>query len=215
MVRTGPSDAKILQEAKVGHGWGETGYTLYERTTIRPALTLNGIVGGHYGPGVKGVIPTSAVVKLSFRLVPDQNPEWIGKLFRAHIARTAPPGVDVSVNTFSPIQPALVDRKHPAVQAAAFAYKKVFGTLPVFLRSGGSIPVVNVFKESLRIPTVLMGFGLPDDRIHAPNEKFHLPNFYRGIETSIWYLTAAATALQHRNFSALASKEEKEWAYDH
>jgi acetylornithine deacetylase/succinyl-diaminopimelate desuccinylase-like protein len=212
MARTGPSDAKILQEAKVGHGWGETGYTLYERTTIRPALTLNGIAGGHYGPGVKGVIPTSAVIKLSFRLVPDQNPEWIGKLFRAHIARTTPPGVDVSVKTFSPIQPALVDRKHPAVQAAAFAYKKVFGTLPVFLRSGGSIPVVNVFKESLRIPTVLMGFGLPDDRIHAPNEKFHLPNFYRGIETSIWYLTAAATALQHRNFSALASKEEKEWA---
>lgn len=212
MARTGPSDVKILQEAKVEHGWGEMGYTLYERTTIRPALTLNGIAGGHYGPGVKGVIPASAVVKLSFRLVPDQNPEWIGKLFRAHIARITPPGVDVSVKTFSPIRPALVDRKHPAVQAAAFAYKKVFGTLPVFLRSGGSIPVVNAFKESLRIPTVLMGFGLPDDRIHAPNEKFHLPNFYRGIETSIWYLTAAATALQHRNLSALAVRKEKEWA---
>ncbi len=212
MARTGPSDVKILQEAKVEHGWGEMGYTLYERTTIRPALTLNGIAGGHYGPGVKGVIPASAVVKLSFRLVPDQNPEWIGKLFRAHIARITPPGVDVSVKTFSPIRPALVDRKHPAVQAAAFAYKKVFGTLPVFLRSGGSIPVVNAFKESLRIPTVLMGFGLPDDRIHAPNEKFHLPNFYRGIETSIWYLTAAATALQHQNLSALAVRKEKEWA---
>jgi acetylornithine deacetylase/succinyl-diaminopimelate desuccinylase-like protein len=212
MARIGPSDDKIMQEAKVERAWGETGYTLYERTTIRPALTLNGIAGGHYGPGVKGVIPTSAVVKLSFRLVPDQNPERIDKLFREHIARITPSGAHVSVKTFSPIQPALVDRKHPAVQAAAFAYKKGFGALPVFLRSGGSIPVVNAFKESLGIPTVLMGFGLPDDRIHAPNEKFHLPNFYRGIETSVWYLTAAASALRRRNFSAPLATEEKEWA---
>lgn len=211
MARTGPGDSKILQEAKVEHGWGETGYTLYERTTIRPALTLNGLAGGHYGPGVKGVIPTSAVVKLSFRLVPDQDPEQIGKLFREHVARITPRGAEISVKTFSPIQPALVDRKHPAVQAAAFAYKKVFGTLPVFLRSGGSIPVVNAFKESLGIPTVLMGFGLPDDRIHAPNEKFHLPNFFRGIETSVWYLTAAAVALQRRNLSALAARKERVW----
>lgn len=211
MARTGPGDSKILQEAKVEHGWGETGYTLYERTTIRPALTLNGIAGGHYGPGVKGVIPTNAVVKLSFRLVPDQDPEQIGKLFREHIARITPRGAEISVKTFSPIQPALVDRKHPAVQAAAFAYKKGFGALPVFLRSGGSIPVVNAFKESLGIPTVLMGFGLPDDRIHAPNEKFHLPNFFRGIETSVWYLTAAAVALQRRNLSVLAARKERVW----
>jgi acetylornithine deacetylase/succinyl-diaminopimelate desuccinylase-like protein len=212
MARTGPSDDKILHEAKVKHGWGETGYTLYERTTIRPALTLNGIAGGHYGPGVKGVIPTSAVVKLSFRLVPEQNPERIGKIFREHITRITPAGAVVSVRVFSPIQPALVDRRHPAVQAAAFAYKKGFGALPVFLRSGGSIPVVNAFKESLGIPTVLMGFGLPDDRIHAPNEKFHLPNFYRGIETSVWYLTAAANALRRPNHSAALAAEEKEWA---
>jgi acetylornithine deacetylase/succinyl-diaminopimelate desuccinylase-like protein len=211
MARTGPSDGKILQEAKVEHGWGEPGYTLYERTTIRPALTLNGIAGGHYGPGVKGVIPTSAVVKLSFRLVPDQNPERIGNLFRRHIDRITPRGAQVSIKIFSPIQPALVDRKHPAVQAAAVAYKKGFGALPVFLRSGGSIPVVNAFKESLGIPTVLMGFGLPDDRIHAPNEKFHLPNFYRGIETSVWYLTAAARALRRQNLSVPLAVEDKEW----
>ena len=83
---------RSCKKPKSTHGWGESGYTLYERTTIRPALTLNGIAGGHYGPGVKGVIPTSAVVKLSFRLVPDQNPERIGKLFREHIARITPPG---------------------------------------------------------------------------------------------------------------------------
>jgi acetylornithine deacetylase/succinyl-diaminopimelate desuccinylase-like protein len=212
MARTGPSDDKILQEAKVEHGWGETGYTLYERTTIRPALTLNGIAGGHYGPGVKGVIPTIAVVKLSFRLVPDQTPERIGKLFREHITRITPPGAEVSVKVFSPIQPALVDRKHPAVRTAVFAYKKAFGALPVFLRSGGSIPVVNAFKESIGIPTVLMGFGLPDDRIHAPNEKFHLPNFYRGIETSIWYLSAAANASRRSHFPEASANDLKEWA---
>lgn len=211
MARTGPSHEEILQEANVEQGWGEYGYTAYERTTIRPALTLNGISGGHYGPGVKGVIPTRAVVKLSFRLVPDQDPERIGQLFRKHIARITPPGVQTSVKTLSPVQPALVDRKHPAVRAAAFAYKRGFGALPVFLRSGGSIPVVNAFKESLGIPTVLMGFGLPDDRIHAPNEKFHLPNFYRGIETSIWYLAAASSALRCLNFPGQSAKQSKEW----
>lgn len=211
MARTGPADEKILREAKVEQGWGETGYTLYERTTVRPALTLNGIAGGHAGPGVKGVIPTRAVVKLSFRLVPDQDPERVGKLLRGHIARITPPGVVTSLKTLSPVKPALVDRKHPAVGAAAFAYRQGFGASPVFLRSGGSIPVVNAFRESLGIPTALMGFGLPDDRIHAANEKFHLPNFYRGIETSIWYLTAAARALQRLTPARQAVKQRREW----
>ena len=190
MARSGPNDEKILEDAKVERGWGEAGYTLYERTTIRPALTLNGIVGGHHGPGVKGVIPDRAVAKLSFRLVPDQDPEQIGELFRDHIARITPPAVASSVRTFSPVQPALVDRNHPAVRKASFAYKQGFGAFPVFLRSGGSIPVVNTFRKFLGIPTVLMGFGLPNDRMHAPNEKFHLPNFYRAINTSIWYMAA-------------------------
>jgi acetylornithine deacetylase/succinyl-diaminopimelate desuccinylase-like protein len=191
MASAGPSDEKILQRGKVEQAWGESGYTLYERTTIRPALTLNGIVGGHYGPGVKGVIPTRAMAKLSFRLVPDQDPQRVAELFREQIARITPPAVESSVRTFSPVRPALVDRNHPAVRKAGFAYKQGFGAFPVFVRSGGSIPVVNVFREYLGIPTVLMGFGLPDDRIHAPNEKFYLPNFYRAIDTSIWYLAAA------------------------
>ena len=212
MARTGPSDEKIVRDATVGQGWGEPGYTLYERTTIRPALTLNGIAGGHYGPGVKGVIPTRAVAKLSFRLVPDQDPERIGKLFREHVARITPSAVESQVRTLSPIQPALVDRDHPAVRTAGFAYKKGFGAFPVFLRSGGSIPVVNAFKEALGIPTVLMGFGLPDDRIHAPNEKFHLPNFYRAIDTSIWYLAAAAHTLRGSRRVGRAERLEKEWS---
>jgi acetylornithine deacetylase/succinyl-diaminopimelate desuccinylase-like protein len=196
MLRTGPSDEKILRDASVEHGWGEPDYTLYERTTIRPALTLNGIAGGHGGPGAKGIIPRHAVAKLSFRLVPDQNPERIGRLLREHIARITPPEVQSSVRTFSPVQPALIDRNHPAVRKAAVAYKQGFGALAVFVRSGGSIPVVNAFQESLGIPTVLMGFGLPGDRIHAANEKFYLPNLFRGIDTSIWYLAMMGSSSQ-------------------
>jgi acetylornithine deacetylase/succinyl-diaminopimelate desuccinylase-like protein len=192
MQRTGPTDEQILQDAKVDQGWGESGFSLYERTTIRPALTLNGMAGGHHGAGAKSIIPARAVAKLSFRLVPNQDPQKIAQLFRDHIESITPPAVRSSVRTFSAIKPALVDRNHPAVRAAAFAYEKGFGALPVFLRSGGSIPVVTTFQEILGCPAVLMGFGLPDDHIHGPNEKFHLPNFYKAIATSTWYLAVAA-----------------------
>lgn len=192
MARTGPTDEQILSEAKVERGWGESGFSLYERTTIRPALTLNGIVGGYQGSGGKSIIPARAVAKLSFRLVPNQNPQKIALLFRNHIERITPPAVRSSVRTSSPIEAALVNRNHSALRIAASAYKQGFGAPPVFLRSGGSIPVVNTFQKVLGIPAVLMGFGLPDDHIHAPNEKFHLPNFYNAIATSIWYLALAA-----------------------
>lgn len=190
MSRVGPSDAQIVRDAQMEQGWGELGYSQYERTTIRPALTLNGVTGGYQGTGVKGVIPARARVKLSFRLVPDQDPEDIDRLFRSHVARVAPPTVRCTVRTISRARPAIAKRNHPAMKAARFAYRKGFGSPPVFLRSGGTIPVVNTFQEILETPTVLMGFALPDDRIHAPNEKFHLPNFYKGIDTCIWYLTA-------------------------
>lgn len=192
MERTGPADAQILHDARVERGWGEAGFSLYERTTIRPALTLNGLAGGYYGTGAKSIIPARAIAKLSFRLVPDQDPQKIARLFREHVERLTPSGVRSSVRTFSAIKPALVDRNHPAVRAAAFAYKKGFGALPVFLRSGGSIPVVTTFQEVLGCPAVLMGFGLPGDHIHGPNERFYLPNFYNAIATSIWYLAVAA-----------------------
>lgn len=192
MMRTGPSDEQILRDAKVERGWGESGFNLYERTTIRPALTINGIAGGHQGPGAKSIIPTRALAKLSFRLVPDQDPRKVARLFREHIAHITPPTVHSSVRAFSPVEPALVNRNHPAVLAAALAYKQGFGASPVFLRSGGSIPVVNTFQKILKIPAVLMGFGLPQDHIHGPNENLHLPNFYNAIATSIWYLAIAA-----------------------
>ena len=164
--------------------------------TIRPALTVNGIVGGYQGAGGKGIIPARALAKLSFRLVPAQDPSDIDRLFRAYIARVVPSSLHATVRTLSGAKPALVDPEHPVMAAAALAYRKGFGAAPVLLRSGGTIPILNTFQEMLGIPTVLMGFALPDDRIHAPNEKFHLPNFYNGIETCIWFL-AAVGARQH------------------
>ncbi len=188
MEHVGPTDAQILRDAQAEKGWGERGYTLYEQTTLRPALTVNGILGGYQGPGVKAVIPARAVAKFNLRLVPDQDPHEIDRLFRQHIARIVPPTVRFAIRTFLLAQPALVNRNHPTMRAAAVAYRKGFGATPVFLRSGGTIPVVSLFQEMLGIPTVLMGFALPDDRMHAPNEKFHLPNFYNGIATSICFL---------------------------
>ena len=188
MRQVGPDDAQILRNAGATMAWGECGYSLYERTTIRPALTVSGIGGGYQGPGVKAAIPTRAVAKLNLRLALDQDPHAIDHLFREHIAQITPPGVRTRVRTFMSAKPARIDRTHPALGAAARAYHLGFGTPPVFLRSGGTIPVVNLLQAILGIPVVLMGFGLPDDRIHGPNEKFHLPNFFKGIETSIQFL---------------------------
>jgi acetylornithine deacetylase/succinyl-diaminopimelate desuccinylase-like protein len=188
MQRSGPRDTQILQDAEAEAGWGERGYSLYERVTVRPSLTINGISGGYEGVGGKAVIPSRAVAKLSFRLVPNQDPQEIEILFRRHIARITPATVKSTVRTNQLAKPAVIDRRNPALGAAAVAYRKAFGRTPVFLRSGGSIPVVSTFQRVLAIPTVLMGFALPDDRIHAPNEKFHLPNLYKGIETCIWFM---------------------------
>ncbi len=188
MRQVGPRDAQILRHAGAIHAWGERGYSLYERTTIRPALTVSGIGGGYQGPGVKAAIPTRAVAKLNFRLVPDQDPQDIEQRCRAYIAQLTPAGVRTHVRTFMTAKPVFSVRTHPVLRAAARAYQMGFGIPPIYLRNGGTIPVVNLLQDSLGIPVVLMGFGLPDDRIHGPNEKFHLPNFFKGIETSVRFL---------------------------
>jgi acetylornithine deacetylase/succinyl-diaminopimelate desuccinylase-like protein len=187
MRKMGPSDAQLLRNAGAP-AWGERGYTLYERTTIRPALTVTGIGGGYQGQGAKAAIPTSAVAKFDLRLVPDQHPQEIDRLIRDHIAQLTPSSIHARVSTQMSARPALIDRSHSVLGAAARAYHRAFGAQTVFLRNGGTIPVVNLLQEILGIPVVLMGFGLPDDRIHGPNEKFHLPNFFRGIETSCLFL---------------------------
>jgi acetylornithine deacetylase/succinyl-diaminopimelate desuccinylase-like protein len=192
MARAGPSDNELLEDGQAEFGWGERDYSLYERLTLRPALTINGIIGGYQGVGAKGVIPASANAKLSFRLVPDQDPREVEELFRKHIARITPPTVRSTIRTLSSAEPVLVDPRHPAVQAARLAYSRGFGAAPVFLRSRGTIPILSAFQKTLGALPVLMGFALPDDRMHAPNEKFHIPNFFKGIETSIWFMDELA-----------------------
>jgi acetylornithine deacetylase/succinyl-diaminopimelate desuccinylase-like protein len=200
MASVGPTDAEILRNAGVARGWGERGFTLYERTTVRPSLGVTGMTGGYQGKGGKSIVPARASAKIDIRLVPDQRPEEIERLVREHVCRLAPRGLSVNVRTFFRTKPALVDRSHPAMRAASAAYQRGFGVEPVFVRSGGSIPVVNEFQETLGAPVVLMGFALPDDRIHAPNEKFHLPNFFKGVETCASFLQEAARVIPLNSF---------------
>jgi acetylornithine deacetylase/succinyl-diaminopimelate desuccinylase-like protein len=188
MRQVGPSDDQLLRSAGATAAWGEAGYTLYERTTIRPALTVSGIVGGYQGPGAKAAVPATALAKLDFRLVPDQDPHQIGSRFREYLMHRTPTGMRVRMRRLMSEKPVLIDRSDPTLAAAARAYRRAFGTQTVFLRNGGTIPVINTIQEILGIPVVLMGFGLPEDRIHGPNEKFHLANFFKGIETSIRFL---------------------------
>jgi len=205
MARNGPSDATVLRDAGAAQAWGEEGYTLHERTTIRPALTINGLVGGYQGPGGKAVIPAVASAKLSFRLVPDQDPGEIAALFHRHLARIAPPTVRCTVRTDLAARPALVDRRHPAVLAAAVACAAGFGTAPAFLRTGGTIPVVSAFQKLLGAPTVLIGFAPPGARIHAPDEHFPLPTFFKAIATCTRFLEEVGRAVPTRHAAAAPS----------
>jgi acetylornithine deacetylase/succinyl-diaminopimelate desuccinylase-like protein len=199
MARSGPPNEKMMYDGGITAGWGEAGFSLYERATIRPALAVTGITGGYQGVGPKSVIPSRASAKLNIRLVPDQEPNEIEHLVRRYVAAITPPTVRSQVKKQLAARPALIDRSHPAMQAAAAAYERGFGARPVFLRSGGTIPVVNMLQEQLGIPTVLMGFALPDDRPHGPNEKFHLPNLFNGITTSIAFLDEIGARLWPRS----------------
>ncbi len=181
------TDETVLAETGAPALWGEEGYTAIERKSVRPTLDIHGIKGGFIGSGPKTVIPAAASAKVSMRLAPDQDAEEITQLFAAHIRRISPKTMEVSVEKLSTGDTAVVDISTPAVEAAAQAYERSFGRRPLYTREGGTIPVVSIFSKLLKIPVVMMGFGLPDDRLHAPNEKFYLPNFYRGIETVIHY----------------------------
>jgi acetylornithine deacetylase/succinyl-diaminopimelate desuccinylase-like protein len=188
MAANGPSDASILREAGVRQGWGERGFSLHERTTLRPALTVNGLTGGYQGPRSKSVIPARASAKLGIRLVPDQDPATVERLLRRHVANHTPATVQTALRTGTRTRAVLIDPSHAVMDAAVVACHRGFGVRPVFLRSGGTIPVVGLVQQILEAPTVLLGLALPDDRAHAPNERFHLPNLWQGIETAIWFL---------------------------
>ena len=178
------SEDEFLAETGAPATWGEQGYSTLERTWARPTLDCNGIWGGFTGDGAKTVLPSEANAKFSCRLVPDQDPREIEKLVGAYIEEIAPPTVTVEFHQHHGAIPFITERDNPAVQAAMRAFQKSWGTEPVFIRGGGSIPVVATFAQVLGAPTVLMGFGLNDDRLHSPNEKFDLACFEGGIRTS-------------------------------
>ncbi len=187
-INTGlKTEATIMAETGAPALFGEAGYTVSERTGARPTLEIHGIRGGFVGKGQKTVIPAEISAKVSMRLVPDQEPAEIAQMFIKHIQAISPDTMEVTVEKLSAEAGAMVDITAPAIEAAALAYEQVFGKQPIFLREGGSIPVVGMFINQMKTPVVMMGFGLPDDGLHSPNEKFHLPNFYRGIKTAIRY----------------------------
>jgi acetylornithine deacetylase/succinyl-diaminopimelate desuccinylase-like protein len=148
---------------------------------------VHGIRGGFTGKGQKTVIPAVATAKVSMRLVPDQDPDEIVRLFTEYVTAICPPTMTISVRKLSAEPSAVIDINNPAIEAAAAAFERVFGNRPVFPREGGSIPVVSMFDQLLKTPVVMMGFGLPDDGLHSPNEKFYLPNFYNGIDAAIHF----------------------------
>ena len=167
---------------------GEPGRSVFEKTWSRPTLEVHGIAGGFTGAGSKTVIPAKALAKVSFRLVPNQDPEKIVALFKDWVAANKPAGIEAQVKVLGTSPGIIVNPDHPAIAVAAEVFEESLGRKTVFTRSGGSIPIVGDFAKHLGIPTVLMGFGLPDDGLHSPNEKFKLANYYQGIATVAHFL---------------------------
>ena len=191
--RSLPFDEEEYRKAEVGSKElvGEAGYSVLERTWARPTLDVHGMPGGFTGAGAKTVIPAKALAKVSMRLVPGMTPARAFEQYKSCVEMIAPAGVEVEVRLIHWGDPCLVPVDNPYIQAATRALHEVWGKDTVFIRSGGSIPIVGDFDRHLGLPSVMMGFGLPDDNLHAPNEKFNLRNFELGIESLIRFLEEA------------------------
>jgi acetylornithine deacetylase/succinyl-diaminopimelate desuccinylase-like protein len=184
---TGRSDVDFLRDAGAKVPWGERGFSLEERVTIRPALTVAGISGVYAGPGVKAVIPARATAKINVRIVPDQEPRFIAEAVSRFFAARTPPGITSHLRVLSTAAPAVVNPASPAALAARRALERGFGREAALQRVGGTIPIVSELQRLGTVP-LLMGFARPADRIHAADERMHLPHFHRGIAASIWLL---------------------------
>src|SRR6202789_2012752 len=186
-----PFDVEHYRETEVGSValTGEPGFSVLERTWARPTLDVHGMPGGFIGTGAKTVIPAKAVAKVSMRLVPDMTPAESFAKYKAYVESLTPKGIVLEVKMIHAGDPIVVSTDNRFVKAATEAMREVFGKETVFVRGGGSIPIVGDFVRELKTPTVMMGFGLPDDNLHAPNEKFHLANFHRGIESIVRFLS--------------------------
>lgn len=189
IAQAGYDDTELLAETGVPKPWGEPDFTILERIGARPTLEITGIAGGYYGAGFKTVIPQKAIAKISCRLVANQDPGTIYELLNKHIADITPPTVHAKlIRLGEGGRWAAMDIVNPMMQAAVQAYKQGWGYEPIFMREGGSIPIVAHMQENIGAPVVMMGFGLNTDNLHAPNEHFSLDHFQRGIQTSIHFM---------------------------
>ena len=182
-----PFNEEEYRKAEVGSDvlTGEPGFPVLYRTWARPTLEVHGIVGGFTAPGAKTVIPAKGSAKVSMRLVPHQDPDDILKKFTDYVAKITPKGISTSIKVHSKGPACVVNTDNPYARASVQAMHEVFGKDTVYIRSGGSIPIVTQFDKDLKIPSIMMGMGLPDDNLHAPNEKFHIPNFHWGVESIV------------------------------
>jgi acetylornithine deacetylase/succinyl-diaminopimelate desuccinylase-like protein len=171
---------------------GEMGYTTLERIWARPTLDVNGMWSGYTGEGAKTVLPSFAAAKISMRLVPDQDPDELFPRFEAHVRALAPAGVTVEVRNYSTALPWRTDPGHPMLQAAVRALHRAWGKPPGLICEGGSIPVMATFQRTHGLPSIMMGFALHDDQVHAPNEKFSLSSFHGGTRSCAYLLEELA-----------------------
>ena len=188
LARLDFSEKHIRQETGSRVILGEKEFTVHERAGARPTLDVNGIWGGYTGEGPKTIIPQSASAKISMRIVPNQSSKEIFDKFEAYVKKLTPEGVECTVELLSGGEPILIDTSSKYFKSAEKAYQMVFGKKPVYQLSGGSIPVTATFKDILGIDTILMGYGLPDDGLHSPNEKLSVSMFEKGIRTNLEFL---------------------------
>jgi acetylornithine deacetylase/succinyl-diaminopimelate desuccinylase-like protein len=181
------SAEEYISQTGVPALWGEKEFTPNERIGARPTLEVNGILSGCTGEGSKTIIPASAMAKISTRLVPNQKPELVYEQLAAFLKENAPETVKWELRLLSTGSPSLSDMNMSATKALAKAFEEVWGTSPAYKREGGSVPVVADMQEVLGIDSVLTGFGLPDDRIHSPNEKLDLPTWRKGVHALIHF----------------------------
>lgn len=186
------SEKEFSKSIGIKKSVGEKGYSLLERIWSRPTLDCNGIVGGFTGKGAKTIIPSKASAKISMRLVPNQNPKKIEKLFSKYIKKIAPDYVDVKVTSIHGGSPFIAKLNQPIMKVAAKAMSSAFGKETVFMREGGSIPIVVEFAEKLKATPVLMGLGLDSENLHSPNEHFNLNHFRLGIISSAYFMNDLA-----------------------
>ncbi|MGM9950177.1 MAG: dipeptidase [Lysinibacillus sp.] len=183
----------LKEEVGVKELFGEKGYSYLEQTWARPTLEVNGVFGGFSGEGIKTVLPAEAGAKITCRLVPDQEPDEIVALLKAHVEKHKPAGVEVTISEFDKGAPYITPFDHPVIQAAGRSYERVYEVPTAYTRGGGSIPIVAAFDQILQLPVVLMGFGLSSENFHAPNEHFHLENFDKGLRVLGDYLYEVST----------------------